>query len=159
MFLEQHNMKEAFSPVDLNTAPVVGSRVSMKGAEKVTIAIFVATSLTGGVVDVTLKQHTAPSAGTSKALAVVNPYYKKVGAATSFTKVEPGSALSNYVLSTDFDTAYGVVVFEVKASDLDVNGGFNHVSVELADGGVAKIGHGVYILSDISHKPAYANAL
>lgn len=155
MFLETQNIKEAFSPVDLNTAAVVGSRVSMKGCQKVTILLSVGTSLTGGVVDINLLQHNASSSGTSKALAISNPYFKKVGAATVFTRVVPGAATDHYVLSSDFDTAQGLVAFEVQASDLDVNNGFGWISVSLADGGVTKLGHGVYILSKLASEPAY----
>jgi hypothetical protein len=156
MFLEKRNIKQAFAPVDLNTAAVTGARVSLAHVKKVACVISVGTSLTGGVVDITLKQHNAASAGTSKDLLVAKKYYKKVGTATKFTEVPATVAAANYVLSTDFDTNGGIVVFEVDAADLDVNGGFTHFSVNLADGGVAKVGSAIYILSDNDFTPAYA---
>ena len=159
MFLEKHNIKEAFAPVDLNAAAVVGSRVSIKGCEKIAIVISVGTSLTGGVVDISLKQHNASTAGTSKAIAVAHPYFKKVGADTSFTKVEVPVAADNYVLSSDFDVAAGTIVFEINAADLDVNNDFAWISVNLADGGVAKLGHAIYVLGDNEFIPAYSNAI
>jgi hypothetical protein len=156
-FLDKHTIKQAFAPVDLNTAAVTGNRISLAKGQKVTVVIELADSLTGGAVDITLKQHDAASAGNTKVLAVDRPYFKKVGAATSFTKVEAtGTAASNFVLSADFDTDPGNIVFEIESQDLDISNGYNHFSVDLADGAVSRIASAIYILSECRNVPAYA---
>lgn len=156
--MEHKNLKECFAPVDLNTAGAVGARIKLDKTPAVAVVLHIGTSLAGGVVDVTLKQHNAASAGTSKVLSVAKKYYKKVGAATEFTMVEPSVAASNYVLSTDFDTDGGIVVFEIEEADLDINNGFAWFSVDLADGGVAKLASGLYAFEP-EFKPAYAQTI
>lgn len=158
LLLEQVNLKQAFLPVDLNTAAVTGNRVSMAGAKKLAIVISLGDSV-GATVEFALKQHTAGSGGSSKALSVINPYFTKAGAATEFTKVEQDAAEDTYDLSADFAAQEGVVVFEVLAEDLDVNNGYTHVSVDVTDSAAAKVGAGVYVLSDLNHQPAYENAI
>ena len=165
MFLEKHNIKSAFGPVDANGAAVVGARVSMKECKKVTVVVEFGASLTGAVSEVSFNQHTASTAGTSKKLVLKNPYFKKVGTATAFTKVEAPveadeEALAYTVdLSTDLDTAKGVAVFEIDADQLDTNGAFTHVSVDLADAEVSKLVSGVYILGDNDQNPPYSKSI
>lgn len=148
-FLDEQAVKPAFDPADLNTAAITGNRISLAKGDRVAVILTLGDSLTGGVVSVTLRQHTAASAGTSKDLSVQLPYFKKIGAATKFTKVEPTVAAANYVLSADYDTEPGQVVFEVEAQDLDVNNGFTHFSIDLADAGVARNASAIYVLSEI----------
>lgn len=136
--LEKKVVKQVVAPVDLNTAAVTGNRVDLKDAKRATFILSMGAS-TGATVEVTLKQHNAATAGTSKVLEVDNKWYKKVGAATSFTKVEPSVAASLFDLSADFAAAAGIVVIEVLPEDLDVNGDFSHVSVDIADSGAAKL--------------------
>jgi hypothetical protein len=155
--LEGANAKLAFAPVDLNTAAVTGARVSLADARRVAVVIQVGTS-TSGVLDITLKQHDAASAGNSKVLAVANKYFTKWGASTSFTKVEPTDAESNYVMSSSHD-AGGIVVFEVLAEDLDRDNGFTHFSVDIADSTAAKLGCGLYLVNAVDFKPAFESVL
>lgn len=155
--LEKLNIK-AMEPVDMNTAAITGARISMKESDRVAIVCNMGDSV-AAVVDFTLKQHNAASGGTSKVLAVANPYFKKVGAATSFTKVEPTVAASNFVLSSDFAAEPGMVVFEVLAADLDINGGFTHLSIDAADSTAAKLISIEYVSHEVDKKPAYAEAL
>jgi hypothetical protein len=150
--LEDKGIKQAFLPVDLNTAAVAGERV--KAEDRVSIVVAMGDS-TGATVQISLKQHNAASGGDSKALSIANKYYKKAGAAKSFSKVEPEVAADAYDLSADFAAEEGVVVFEVLPEDLDVNGGFSHVSVEIADSGAAKLASGLYIV-DCKFKPAHS---
>lgn len=142
---------------DMNAAAITGARVALKNFDKVAIMVDMGASV-GAVVDFTLKQHTASSGGTSKVLATANPYFKKVGAADVFTKVEQTSAASNYVLSADFATSAGLVVFEVLSEELDVDGGFSYVSIDMADSTAAKIVGAYYVLSNPRFEPAYGVA-
>lgn len=128
-------------PVDLNTAAVAGSRVSMKGVESVAFVVAMGTS-TAAVVEFTLQQHNAPSAGTSKALPFNGPIYYKAGAATEYTKIEGDvfNPISTIALSTQFAADAGIVIIEVRAPELDVNNGFAYASLNIADTTAAKIG-------------------
>lgn len=157
-FLLEHNNLKVDAPVDLNTAAFAGSRVSLAGGERLAIIVNMGDS-TAAVVDFTLKQHTAASAGSSKVLAVANKYFHKVGAATVFTQVEPTSEASNYVLSSLLSDEPGVVVFEVLASQLDVNNGYAYVSIEAADSTAAKLAGFTYVLRQPTQKPPYGIAL
>ena len=156
--MEKSNLKQAFAPVDLNTAAITGARVSLKEAKRVAIAISLGSS-TGAQVRVTLRQHNAASGGTSKDLEIANRYFHKAGAATSFTEVTPTVDAALYNLDAIFAADGGIVVLEVLAEDLDVNGGFDHISVDIADAGAAKIGAGIYVLHNLDIKPGYEVAI
>ncbi len=156
--MEKSNLKQAFAPVDLNTAAITGARVSLKEAKRVAIALSLGSS-TAAEVRVTLRQHDAASGGTSKNLEIANRYFHKAGAATVFTEVEPSVAAALYNLDAIFAANGGIVVFEVLAEDLDVNGGFDHISVDIADAGAAKIGAGIYVLHNLDIKPGYEVAI
>lgn len=142
---EDKALKQAFLPVDLNAAAVTGERINIGKGHRLAIVLTMGDS-TGAQVRPTLRQHNAATAGTSKDLEVANAYFHKAGAATVFTKVEPTAAAALYNLDSIFGDAEGIVVFEVLAEDLDVNNGFEFVSVDLADSGAAKVGAGIYVL-------------
>ena len=151
-FLEKYNLKISTTPVDLNTGANTGERISMKDAKRVTFVCVMGDS-TSATTDFSLKQHNAASAGTSKALSVANPYYRKAGAETEFTKVTPSSATDNFV-PTAFANEPGIVVFEVLAEDLDVENDYAWVSLDAADAAAAKLGAVIAIVEQKS-KPAY----
>lgn len=152
-FAEGNAVKVLNGPADLDT-PVVGARISMKDAKRVAFIVSMGTS-TAAVVVAALKQHNAATGGTTKALAVSNPYFHKIAAAASFTKVEPTVAADTYTLSTTFASAAGVVIFEVLEEDLDTNGGFTHISLDMSDTTAAKIGSVLGIIRGVPG-PAYA---
>ncbi len=150
---EVKGLKQAFAPKDLNGAATTGSRISLKEGDRVAVVISLGTS-TGAAVVATLRQHDAATSGNSKDLAVANHYFHKAGAATAFTKVEPTVEAADYTLSSLFAAAGGIVVFEVEASQLDINGGFSHFSVNLNDSTAAKLASAVYVLN-ADGAPAY----
>lgn len=156
MIMDTKNVKVAFSPVDLNTAAITGARISLEGARACLVLLNLGTSLTGAAVQVTLRQHNASSSGTSKDLVIDRPYFHKAAPATVFTKVVPGSAAALKDVSAIFDTAAGLVAIEVREEDLDHNNGFTYFSVDLADGAVAKIGSGIYVLDENEFHPSYS---
>lgn len=155
-FLEKYNVAMGLVPVDLNAGANTGLRISMKGNKRVCFIVSMADS-TAGVTDFTLQQHSAASAGTTKVISTVNPYYKKAAAATTWTKVVPASAASNFV-PTDYANEPGMIAFEVLAEDLDVEGDFAWVSLDIADATAAKAG-AVIAIADPKSKPGYAVAL
>ena len=149
------NFKQAFNPVDLDAAAATGARVALKAGQKLSVIIQMGDS-TAAVVTPSFQQHDAASGGNSKALSIANNYYKKAGSDTSFTKVEVDTAASSFALAADFASQEGIVIFEINTEDLDVNNGFNHVSVNLADTTAAKIGAALYVVSDLRNQPGYS---
>jgi hypothetical protein len=152
---EKLNLATGLVPVDLNTAANPGLRISMKNAKRVSFVVIMGAS-TAAVTDFTFQQHNAASAGTTKVLAHDNPYYHKTSAVSVFTKVVPGSAVSN-IVPTAFASLGGVIVFEVLAENLDVEGNFAWVSLDIADSTAAKLGAVIAIVDEDLH-PAYAIA-
>lgn len=157
--LEKANAKAIVGPVDLNTAAVTGARVGLKGYDRVTFVAHFGASTSATDVSFVLRQHNASTSGTSKDVAVLNPYFHKLGSATSFTKVVPSVATADYDLTSLIGDNAGIVVFEVLAEDLDVNGNFNFVSVDTTDAGAAKICSVVAYLHEPESKPAYSGVL
>jgi len=152
--MEKANLKIVAGPVDLNTAAVTGARVSMKDCKRVAFVVQMGDSV-GAAVDLTLRQHDAASAGTSKDLSVANLYYTKAGTATKFTKVAPSVAAAAYNLAADFAAQEGIAVLEVLAEDLDTNNGFAWVSMDIADSGAAKLGTVLAVLGGAGLLPPY----
>lgn len=153
LLAEKIGFKQAGVPADLNLAGLTGARIKLDKGYRCAVIISMGDSV-GATVEVTLKQHDAPTAGTSKDLASAKPYYHKVAAATSFTKVTPGSAAALKDLSALFAADEGLVVLDVNAEELDINNGFNHFSVDIADPAAAKIFGVVYALHEVKYSPA-----
>lgn len=153
LLMEKQTIKQVADPVDMNTAAITGARIGLAQADRCAFVLTMGTS-TAAVVQFTTRQHTAASGGTSKDLVTSNAYFKKVGAATSYTKVANSTALVD--ASTDFAASAGVVVLEVRGEDLDVANGYTHVSVDVADSTAAKLLSGIMVLSDVRFAPAYS---
>lgn len=153
--MELANLKMAVVPVDLNTAANPGARIPLTGGQRVSWLILMGAS-TGAVVNATLQQHDAASAGNSKALSVSNAYYHKVSTATKFTKVVPGSAAAAFDVSTIFAALGGIAVFEVLAEDLDRDNNYAYASLSLDDSTAAKVGAVVAFIGNNRTLPAYS---
>lgn len=157
-FAEKLVSKSVVDPVDLNTAAVTGNRVYIGDAKRVTFVCVVGTSTSATAVQFTTRQHNAATSGTSKDLVESNPYFTKIAAATSFTKVSPVSAAALKDLLATVGDAKAIVIFEVLAEDLDVEGGFNYVSIDTADSGAAKL-CSIVAHVDSYYRPAYQNVV
>jgi len=156
--MEKLNIKKFADPQDGSAANIVGGRVDMSKQERVAFVLLVAAA--AGSVVLNMKQHNAASGGTTKALAIQNSYFHKVGTAGVFTRVEPSADSDVIDASTAFGANSGILVVEVLQEDLDVNGGFTHMSVELVDtGAVAKVVAGMYFCHACRDLPAYAQSL
>lgn len=156
--LEKVNAKLVTLPVDANTAAITGARVSMKGCERIAFVVQMGDS-TSALASFALKQHSAASGGTTKALSVANPYFHKKAALTVFTKVEPTVAADTYDLSSIFADDEGVVVFEVLAEDLDVQNDFAWASLDVADSTAAKLISILAVCTGLKNKPGYGQAI
>lgn len=146
LLAEKVGLKQAFAPADLDTAQT-GARIKLAYGQKCAVIVSLGASA-ASTVEITLKQHTAASGGTTADLASATPYYYKTSG-TSFTKVTPGSAAALKDLTSLFATAAGIVVLEVDASELDNNNGYAWFSINVADATVAKIGSAVYVLDEM----------
>lgn len=156
--MESKNIKDVTGLVNMNTAAIAGSRVAMAKADRISFVFNLGASA-GSTVILRLKQHNAATAGVSKILEIANPYYKKVAAATVFTKVQPVVATSVYDLSADFAAALGLVVLEVLGDQLDTDNGFAWVSVDADISVTAKQISGLAVLGDCRFLPAYSDAV
>lgn len=128
-FVEDFAIATAAAPVDTTGAAVVGDWVSLKGYEYVTI-IITQGAWAGGTPAVTLDQATAVAGTGTKTLGLTK-YWSKVGlAAADFTETAVSSDTFNLTA-----TANTVTVMQVHASELDVDGGFDCVQVDIASPG------------------------
>jgi len=153
-FLAEEKGIKVSAPYDMDTV-TTNARISLAEGDRVAIVLNVGDSA-ASVADFTINQHDAATAGNTKVLATLNPYYKKVGAATKFTKVAPTVATSNYVLTADLATEPGVIVFEVLSEDLDNENGYGYISIAAADATVAKLLGITYVVGNMRSKPAYS---
>lgn len=145
--------KTIIQPVNLNTAGNTGLRVDMANCKRVTFLVILAGGTTTTSLGISLHQHTVATSGTPIALAIDSPYYYKVGAATSFTKVAPVSAADTYDMHAIVGDNVAILVFEVLAEQLTQ--GYRYVSLDIAQPGVTEIG-AVLALADVEYAPAYA---
>src|SRR5574343_563559 len=140
LFLEKMIAKGSTTPVDLNAGANTGARIAMKNLNKVTFIAILAAGTTTSSHTFTLKQHDAASSGNTKDLEVSNPYFHKIGAATSFTKVSPTVDAAAYDLHSLLGDSASIVVFEVLAEQLDRTNDYNYVSLNISDAGGTQLG-------------------
>ena len=156
----------AFGPVDLQDASgqhVTGDFVSLKNWGRVVVLFH--SMLGTGAQDptVTFRQAKDNADGSGKALSVVDTIYRKQ-AATSLLAVgqwtkTTQSAAATYTEGTSAEEE-ALWAIEIRAEDLDVDGGFDHIRMTVADvGGNAQLGAGYYILCDPKHPAAPESVL
>lgn len=150
LLAEHKALKLGVAPVSVAAVAVNGERISMKEMRRV--AVVVAFEAAASDLSVSFQQHDAASGGTSKALVISNHYYVKKGAETKFTKSEVSVAASSYAINPG--NVIGLAVFEILEEDLDVNGDFSHISVDLTGTATARICSAIYVGS-AEKLPAY----
>jgi hypothetical protein len=155
LFMEQKNLKVAYLG-DLSGG-IASIRIKMEKADSVALVMTVASAAADLVV--TLKQSDALTAGNSKDLVRNSKYFKKVGAATSFTAVDVLSTPVAAVTDADFNGAAGTIVFEVKGEDFDFENGYVFFSVNVTLGVVARDAAALFVQGDCKYLPAYTNAV
>jgi hypothetical protein len=154
---EQIGLKQAFLPQDIISAGVTGERISMEAHK---VAIVIECNGGAGNIVASLQQHDAASAGNSKVLNIFNHYYIKKDAETSFTKTEVDAEVGVANVDAGVAGVKGILVLEVLDTDLDINGGFSHISVNIADPGAsAKIVGGLYEVNAPRFAPAFEKDL
>ena len=148
-FVENFGIATALAPVDTTGAAAVGDWISLKGYESVTI-IITQGAWAGGTPAVTLDQATLVNGTGTKTLGLLK-YWSKVGlAAADFAETA--------VVSDTFNlpaTANTVTVMQVHASQLDVDGGFDCVQLDVASPGAnADLITAIYILNGARYPQA-----
>lgn len=137
------------------SATVETARVGLKEGRKLAIIV----NLADAASDLSLNvfQHDDVAAGVSKPLILKQSHFKKVGAETVFTKVD---AEVSSIVDAGFNAAAGVVVLEISAEDLDVNGGFGYVSIDLTQPAlITRAISVIHVLHETNRKSAYEQNL
>jgi hypothetical protein len=153
--IESIDIVNAFDISDLNS-DATGDWVSLKNYDGCLILIYKSAGTAGDDISILLEQATDVAGTSSKALSAIRAVYYKVGTQTSqntFSKVS-GTATDDLdtvsAFGTDLagDNAAALFVVDIRASDLDVGGGFDCLrwSSEGDDVGNAVNGVSFYIL-------------
>jgi hypothetical protein len=150
--MEIAKLVSAIPPVDLSTAANNGDWVSLKFYDRCVIFVFAAVGTSGDNPVITLKQATdvTNSLSDAKALNFTTIYSNVATALTSgdaFTAVTQAAA-NTYQSATAGDAAkQRIYAIEVKASDLDIDNGFDCLQVSIPDSGTnAQLGGAFYLL-------------
>lgn len=124
LFGEHLPLKNAYRG-DLDGAET--ARIHMKDLHKLSMIIDCVT-LAQDVV-VTLRQHDAASAGNSKDLVSVNDSFVRLDGATEGVRKEKTDAAT--ITFDELNGSAGCAIVEILGEDLDVDGGFEYVSIQL----------------------------
>ncbi|MGW3144843.1 hypothetical protein ACWDG1_09210 [Streptomyces sp. NPDC001177] len=148
------------APVDLQTAQT-GKRVSLRGADGCLILLFKGAGTAGDDPTVTLKQHTASSAGTSANLATIDHYYYK--SATTLAGTETWTKATQAAAATIADpggagtSAESQMIVAIPVQAPQLSDGYSYISLDVADTGTnAQLGGVLYLLHGLraERKPA-----
>lgn len=147
-FFERFQVASGFVPVDLTGGPTVTDWVSLKDFHSLTILFYGAIGTAGQDPTFTVSQATNVSAAGSKALNF-ETIYQKIGATSLtavnlFTKVTQAAA-NTYVDATTAENEKIIGIY-ITSDMLDVAGGFDCVSVSIADLAAAQLAACIFIL-------------
>lgn len=162
-FLSDHDIKVGVLPLDWQTART-GDYISLKNAGHLTVVVVKGTGTDGDDPTFTFNQATAVAGTGAKGLNVTE-YMEMEGTLTSVTGWTRVTQTAASTVSPGDPSAQNqaVYVFEFDASDLDIDGGFDCVSVDIGDTGTnAQLGCIIYILSDLKfggHPPNHLDPL
>ena len=157
--IDETQIASGFVPVDTQTAANHGDVVSLKNYAHLTVLFFKAAGVANDDPVLTFTQATEVAYSTSKALATIDEYWAKQGAALTaigtFTRVTQ-TAASTVTLDATSAEEQGLYIFEIDASDLDVANSYDCVRVSVADTGAAgaQLGCMLYVLSGPRHAAA-----
>lgn len=151
------SLSQQFTPViGASPAADAGGRtatyVSLKTAHKAFI-LCVITQGNAATVALTPYQAKTVAAGSEKVLANVVPIYVNLDAAASATLVRATDAV-NY--TTDAGVKNKIVIFEIDPASLDVNNGFDCLTIKTGASNAANITSVLYFLGP-SRYPGLAN--
>jgi hypothetical protein len=163
-FCEKNQIAQAFLPVAMNAGANAADWVSMKLYGRMAIVIFKAIGTAGDDPTITVKQAQDVSGTNAKALGFTEVRKKQATpnllAVDQFTRSTVAAPATNDTFNTtngtwtntDLAEQAAVIVIDVKAEDLDVNGSFDCIQVSIADIGTnAQLGCALYF----GHEPRY----
>ena len=151
-FFEEAQIVSAFVPVDMQTGANDGDWVNLKNWRRCVAVLFKGIGTAGQDPIFKLQQAKDNAGGSAKDLDFTT-ISSKVGTQTgiaAFTRTTQ-TADTSY---TDDESAeaQAIIAVEVNADELDVNGGFTHIQLSIADvGGAAQLGCAFYVLCDPRH--------
>lgn len=158
-FLEKVQIVSGFVPVDMKTGANNGDYVSMKNYGRCAIVLHKGVGGAGEDPTIVLQQATSVAGTSVKALPYDRVDYK-IGTLTAqgtFTTAAPSAAAAaagTYTLS-GVGTVEAIIVFDIKAEDLDIDNGFDCIRATIADvGTTVQVGSLEYHL----HEPRNASA-
>ena len=155
----------AFRPIDMQDAAgehVTGDWVSMRNCERILCVLLGGVGTNGQDPVFTVEQASTNTGTGAKALTFDTIYRKQAATDLLSTGVwaETAQTAANTYTNTDAAEQVKIHVVEIKATDLDVDGGFDHVRLTVPDvGGAAQLGAGLYILVGPSYPNKPANVL
>lgn len=126
---ERVQFEAGVAPIDITGAGADGDWVSMAHGRRLGILILTGT-WAGGTSAVTLQQATSNAGAGAKALTPTE-YFIKTGNGAASPWVRTAIVAGTFNLSA----AQKVILIEVDATELDVNGGFTHVRARVATPG------------------------
>lgn len=146
-FLEVADLVPAFVPVDMQTGANGVNWFNMSKAERVVCVLYKGAGTGGDNPVLTLLQAT-DNAGTGSKALTFTKIRTKVGAiataANQIWTIVTQAAANTYTTSGAASVA--MYAIEIKASDLDVSNGFNHVNFSIPDvGSNAQLGCAFYV--------------
>lgn len=158
----------AFRPINLQDASgqhVTGDFVSLKNWGRCIILFHSAIGTAGEDPTLTLRQAKDNADGSGKTLAIIDTIYAKQAAtdllSTGVWVKRTQTAGATYV-DTDSAEQEALFAIEVRAEDMDVDGGFDFLRLTVADvgsGATAQLGAAYYILCDPKYPSAPANVI
>lgn len=156
----------AFRPLDMQDAAgehVTGDWVSMRNCDRILCVLLGGVGAAGQDPVFTLDQAKSAAGGSSKTLAKIDTIYRKQAAtdllSTAVWAKTTQTAAATYT-NTDAAEQVKIHVVEVRADELDVDGGFDFIRLTIPDvGASAQIGAGLYILCGLAHPNAPENVL
>ena len=156
---ELANIEAAIIPVDLQTGANNGDWVSLTDYRSCVVVLYKAAGTAGDDPIFKLQQATANDGSGAKDLNFT-VVHQKVGTLTgvaAFTKTEITAATS--YTNTASAESQAIMCVRVDDHDLDVNNGFTHIQLSVADvGSNAQIGTGLYLMGGPRHRVALASA-
>lgn len=151
--LEKMQIVSAILPLDLQTARV-SDIVCLKNYQRCAIVIFKAAGTAGDDPTYTLEQCTDVTNSLSDAKALnFTRYDMKQGTQTGIgTFTTTTQAAANTITNLTLAESENICVIDVKAEDLDIEGGFDCVRLSISDVGTnAQLGCALFLL----HEPRF----
>jgi|SRR5215213_1129577 len=140
---QEAKLVEAFGPA-ADAAGRTGDWISLKNYGRAFIVVHI-TQGNAATVTLTLLQATSVAGAGSKALTWTVPIWANESTATTDTLTRQTDGLA---FTTSATLAGKIVVFQVDPRYLDVNNGFDCLTVTTGASNVANITQGMYVLSD-----------